>query len=138
MKKLITALALAIAFASANAWAHTSSPMCWDRTDKLIVEMKKLELTNDQLKDVFAFQADHRKYMRAVHRRGEGCHKHEIAEVDFEKRSIGVLTDQQFEKLQGRKRTEAETLRYENYVLKKEIAALQKQLDELRAALAKR
>lgn len=137
MKKLIAALVVAVAFVSSDAWAHASA-MCWDRTDKLIVKMKKVDLTTEQLQDVFTYQSEHRAYMRAVHRRGEGCHKHEIAELDFEKKAIGVLNDEQFEELQGRERSEAETLRYENYVLRKEVEALQKQLDELRALLAER
>lgn len=113
-----------------------TSPYCWDKTDRLIVQLKKLDLNTEQLQDVFEFQKQHRDLMSACHEDGRGCGVHERAEVDFEKKSIGVLNDEQFKKHTGRKRTEAETLRYENHLLKKELAELKQQLAALQLQLA--
>lgn len=112
------------------------SAFCWDNTDELIVKLKKLELTTEQLKDVFQYQQKHRDLVTASHQDGRGCRHHETMEVDFQKASIGVLTNEQFKNLQGRERTETEGLRYDNYLLKKEIERLHKELVSIRAELA--
>jgi len=113
-----------------------TAPFCWDKTDRLVVQLEKLDLTTEQLQDIFAFQEQHRDLMAACHEDGRGCGVHERAEVEFQKKSIGVLDDEQFEEHTGRKRTEAETLRYENHLLKKEIEALRAELAELKVQLA--
>lgn len=131
-KKLFALCALVLFVGVAGVSALEPAPFCYDNTDKLIVKLKKLDLTTDQLKDVFAYQASHREFMSACHKEGRGCRAHEHAEVDFEKNSIGVLTDEQFKKFKGRTRNESEQLRYENYLLKKEIARLKAQLESLK------
>ena len=108
---------------------------CYDNTDRLLVKLKKVDLTTEQLQDVFKYQKEHRDLIAASHHDGRGCAVHEHAEVDFEKRSIGVLTDEQFQEFTGRARTEAESLRYENYMLKKELERMKLELAELQAAL---
>ena len=113
-----------------------ASPYCWDKTDRLIVKLKQLDLTTEQLQDVFEFQKQHRDLMAACHEDGRGCSAHEKAEAVFQKKSIGVLDEKQFEKHVGRKRTEAETLRYENHLLKKELAALKAELAAIKLQLA--
>ncbi|MCB9898871.1 MAG: hypothetical protein H6825_12775 [Planctomycetes bacterium] len=117
-------------------------PFCYDQTDKLIVKLKKVDLTTEQLKDVFQYQKEQRALIAACHEDGRGCAVHEKAELDFQKRSIGVLTDDQFQKFAGRERTEEEQLRYDNYLLKKEVerlnaelAAMKQQMAEIKAAL---
>ena len=93
MKKLLAVCACLLVFSAVRATATT--PFCWDNTDKLIVKLKTLDLTTEQLKDVFAYQAEHRELMAASHEDGRGCRVHENHEVVFEKMSIGVLTDEQ-------------------------------------------
>ena len=134
MKKLLAVCACLLVVGVTQVSATT--PFCWDNTDKLIVKLKKLDLTTDQLKDVFAYQAEHRELMAASHEDGRGCRVHEDHEVVFQKRSIGVLTDEQFSKLKGRARNETETLRYESYLLEKEVARMEKELAALRKQLA--
>ena len=70
-----------------------SSPYCWDKTDRLIVQLKKLDLNTEQLQDVFEFQKQHRDLMAACHEDGRGCGVHERAEVDFEKKGLQVALD---------------------------------------------
>ena len=103
-----------------------ASAFCYDKTDNLIVKLKKLNLNTEQLKDIFEYQQDHKDLIVQSHSDGRGCRYHEKMEVEFEKASIGVLTDEQFEKYAGRERTETEALRYENYLLKKELARLER------------
>jgi len=134
MKKLLAVCACLLVFGAVRVSATT--PFCWDNTDKLIVKLKTLDLTTEQLKDVFAYQAEHRELMAASHRDGRGCGVHENHEVVFEKMSIGVLTDEQFQKLEGRARNETETLRYENYLLEKEVQRMEKELAALKKQLA--
>ena len=70
--------------------------------------------------------------IKRAHSEDLGCRFHEDHTVDFQKSAFGVLTDEQFQKLNGRKRTEAEQLRFENYLLKKELEALKRELAELK------
>lgn len=113
-----------------------ATTFCWDNTDTLIVKLKKLELTTEQLDDVFAYQREHRDLIASSHRDGRGCRFHENHEVEFEKASIGVLDDSQFQKLKGRQRNETEGLRYDKYLLTNQIEQLKAQLDAVRAQLA--
>jgi hypothetical protein len=133
MKKLLAVFAcvlvLGVSQASANA------PFCHDNTDKLIVQLKKVDLTTEQLKDVFVFQKQHREFVAQSHTDGRGCSAHERMEVTFERQSIGVLTDEQFKKYKGRVRNENEGLRYENYLLKKEVQRMKKEMEALKAEM---
>ncbi len=131
LKRLIVVAAVFVVLGAPKAEAF-----CWDHTDRLIVELKELDLNTEQLKDIFKYQTDHRNLISQAHKDGRGCRFHENAEVNFEKASIGVLTDEQFKKLKGRERNETESLRFDNYVLKKEIARLKKEIEALRAKLA--
>jgi uncharacterized protein involved in exopolysaccharide biosynthesis len=110
---------------------------CWDNTDDVIVKLKKLELSTEQLKEVFAFQKEHQEVVVRAHREGLGCRYHENHEAVFEKNAIGVLNDAQFEQHTGRARTEVESLQYQNRQLMKEIARLKAELKKLEAELAK-
>ncbi len=133
MKKILAVLACVFVLGASNASAL--SPFCWDNTDKLLVKLKKVNLTTEQLKDVFAYQSEHRDLMARSHTEGLGCRVHENHEVMFEKQSIGVLTDKQFKSFKGRVRNEAEGLRYENYLLEKELQRMKKELEALTAQL---
>jgi hypothetical protein len=115
--------------------ANQASAFCWDNTDELIVKLKRLNLSTEQLKDVFQYQEQHRDLITSSHQDGSGCRHHEAMEVNFQKHSIGVLTNEQFEKLQGRERNETEGLRYDNYLLKKEVARLKKELQALKVEM---
>ncbi|RKY20188.1 MAG: hypothetical protein DRQ55_08535 [Planctomycetota bacterium] len=127
---------LAVAVFALVLGANQASAFCWDNTDELIVKLKRLQLNTEQLKDVFQYQQQHRELITSSHEDGLGCRHHEAMELNFEKASIGVLTDAQFKQLQGRERTEDEILRYDNYLLKKEVARLKKELLALKAELA--
>jgi hypothetical protein len=136
MSKKLMALATAtLLFGLAHA-ADAAAPFCWDQTDQFIKQLKKVDLTVAQLQDVFEYQAEHRQVMQVAHAEGLGCRHHEDHELDFQKSSIGVLTDEQFKEFTGRERTEIETLRRENYLLKKELEALKRELAALRAEAA--
>ena len=135
MKKLIALATVALLFGMAHV-ADAAAPFCWDKTDQFIVKVKQVKLTNDQLQDIFAYQAEHLEVMQTAHAEGLGCRHHESHEVEFEKSSIGVLTDEQFKQFTGRVRTEVEGLRRENYLLEKELAALKRELAALRAEIA--
>ena len=111
---------------------------CWDNTDEMVVKLKKLDLTTQQLKDVFAYQKEHKEVVDRAHREGLGCRYHENHDAVFEKKAIGVLNDGQFKKYTGRERTEVESLEHENYLLKKRIEELEKRIRELEAALKAR
>jgi hypothetical protein len=134
-RKLIAVAAVALLFVLSHV-AEAAAPFCWDQTDQMIVKLKKVKLTNVQLQDVFAYQVEHRAVMKAAHTEGLGCRHHEAHEVEFQKSAIGVLDDEQFKTFTGRVRTEAEALRYENYLLKKELEALKRELAALRAEMA--
>ena len=127
---------LAVAVFALVLGANQASAFCWDNTDELIVKLKRLQLNTEQLKDVFQYQQQHRDLITSSHTDGRGCRHHEAMEVQFQKASIGVLTDAQFQQLQGRERNETETLRYDNYLLKKELARLKKELEALKAEFA--
>ena len=129
MKKLVT---LGVCLA-AIAIAAPSAKACYDNTDKFITQLKKLDLTTEQLKDIFQFQKEHRALITTSHSEGKGCRVHEQHEVVFQTLAIGVLDDEQFQKQTGRERTELESLKYENYLLKKEIARLKMEIERLKA-----
>lgn len=137
MKTLIAlgALSLALAFGTADA-ATTPGPFCWDKTDKVIIQLKKVDLTNDQLRQLIVYQKEHRAVIKDAHSNGHTCRMHEDHHVEFERSAFGVLSDEQFEKAKGRARTEVESLRHENYELQQELAAMRKELAALRAELA--
>jgi hypothetical protein len=133
MKPIVAAGAFLLVLGS----LATEARACWDNTDQVIAKLKRLELSTDQLKDVFAFQKEHREVVERAHLEGLGCRYHENHHVVFEKKAIGVLDDGQFKRHTGRDRTEVESLEHENYLLKKRIAELEKRLKELEARLAK-
>jgi hypothetical protein len=108
---------------------------CWDNTDRVILQLKKLDLSTEQLKEIFALQKEHRAVITRAHEEDLGCRYHEDHEAVFQKKAIGVLTDTQFKKQTGRERNEVEALTYENYKLRKEIARLKAELEKLCAEL---
>ena len=116
--------------------AHDASA-CWDNSDGVIASLKKLDLTTDQLKDVFKFQKEHRDVIVRAHKEGLGCRYHENHDVVFEKKAIGVLTNVQFKKHTGRTRTKVESLEHDNWELRKKIERLEKKLKELQKKLEK-
>ncbi len=127
------ALALTVGLVATDATA------CWDNSDQMILKLKKLRLNTEQLKDVFAYRAEHKAVVARAHKESLGCRYHENHDAVFEKAAIGVLTDEQFKKHTGRVRTRVESLEHENYTLRKKIerlekllAEMQKQLDELK------
>jgi hypothetical protein len=107
---------------------------CRDQTEQVIKKLKKIDVTMNQMKDVFELQKKQRGEITKAHTEGLGCKYHEDKEVDFEKAAFGVLDDAQFEKLMGRERNEIERLRHDNYTLVKEIEKLKAELEALRAA----
>ena len=122
-------LSLSVAFLASEASA------CWDNSDGLILKLKKLDLNTEQLKDVFAFQNEHRAVVKRAHRERLGCRYHENHDAVFQKKAIGVLTNGQFKKYTGRVRTKVETLEHENWRLKKEIAKLRALIEKLQKQL---
>ena len=70
MKKLLAVFACVLVLGVSQASA--SAPFCHDNTDKLIVQLKKVDLTTEQLKDVFVFQKQHREFVAQSHTDGRG------------------------------------------------------------------
>ena len=131
MSKRITVLALFLGLAAPAALA------CWDNSDLFVAKLKKASLTTEQLKEIFQLQKDHRAVVVRAHKEGLGCKYHENHELlVFEKQAVGVLNDEQFKKVQGRKRSKVESLTYENVQLKKRIAKMEKDLAELKKLIA--
>jgi len=128
-KVILCALLVALAAPAALA--------CWDNSDRFIVSLKKLDLSTDQLKDIFAYQKEHRGVVARAHSEGLGCRYHENHDAVFEKQAVGVLTNAQFKTHTGRQRTQVESLTYENRLLKKEIVRLEALIKALQAQLAK-
>lgn len=133
MLKRIAGLALFVGIVAPAAVA------CWDNTDLFVTKLKKVNLTTEQMKELFDLQKQHRVVVKRAHKEGLGCKYHENHEkLVFEKQAVGVLNDEQFKKVQGRKRTKVESLTFENKQLKKKLAALEKRLAALEKALAKK
>src|SRR5262245_25709661 len=133
MRSTLIALA-ACAFAFA---AEPAAKACDDNTDTTVAKLQKLDLTTNQLKAIFAYQAEHKAFIAKSHKEGLGCLAHEKHQADFEKSAFGVLDDSQFQKFTGRKRTEAESLRYDNYILRQEIERLKAELESLKKDVKK-
>ncbi len=110
---------------------------CWDNTDEFVIKLKKVKLSTQQLKEIFAIQKQHKAVVVRAHKEGLGCRYHENHEAVFQKQAVGVLTDAQFKTAVGRKRTKVESLTYENVQLKKRLAAMEKRIALLMAALKK-
>jgi len=121
--------ALVIAVLSPAAYA------CWDNSDMFVAKLKKVNLTTEQLKEVFELQKQHKAVVVRAHKEGLGCRYHENHDKVFEKQAVGILNDDQFKKAIGRKRTKVESLTYENKVLKKKLAEMEKRLARLEAAI---
>ena len=131
MSKRIAVLALFIGLATPAALA------CWDNSDLFVAKLKKTSLTTEQLKEIFQLQKDHKAVVVRAHKEGLGCKYHENHEkLVFEKQAVGVLNDEQFKKVEGRKRTKVESLTYENVQLKKKLAKLERELAELKKLIA--
>jgi hypothetical protein len=99
-------------------------------------KLKKVELTTVQLKEIFKLRNDHKAVVVRAHKEGLGCRYHENHEAVFEKQAVGVLNDEQFKKVEGRKRTKVESLTYENVQLKKKLAKLERELAQLKKLIA--
>ena len=127
----LVAVALVIGLVAPTALA------CWDNTDAVVVKLKKMKLTTEQLKDIFVYVEQHREVVKRAHSEGLGCRYHENHDAVFEKQAVGVLTDSQFRQYTGRTRTKIETLTHENRLLKKKVARLEKRVKALEAALKK-
>ena len=127
----LVTVALVVGLIAPNAFA------CWDNSDAIVVKLKKLKLSTEQLKDVFAYQKAHRDVVVRAHKEGLGCRYHENHDAVFEKQAVGVLTDSQFRHYTGRARSKIETLTFENRVLKKKVAKLEKRIKALESALKK-
>jgi hypothetical protein len=109
---------------------------CHDRTDKTVVQLRQADLTTEQLKAIFEYQKEHKDLITKSHQEGLGCSVHENHQAVFEKAAFGVLKDEQFKKVVGRERTEAEALRYENYLLKQEVTRLKAEIEAKAKAAA--
>lgn len=125
---LVTLAAAAIAFAAAAPIARA----CDDNSDQVVQRLKKVDLSTEQLKQVFAYQTEHKAFISKSHRDGLGCASHESHVAVFEKSAVGILSDAQFKTYSGRERNENETLRYQNYILKQEIDKLKKEIESLK------
>ncbi len=128
---LLSAFVLALGVVASNAVA------CWDNSDRIILQLKKLNLSTEQIKDVFLYQKEHKDVVVRAHKEGLGCRYHENHDAVFERKAVGVLTGVQFKKHTGRERTKIESLQYDNRLLKKEIAKLKEMIKTLEAELAK-
>ena len=93
---------LLLALAAFTLVLTPDASACWDKTDKLIQELKQLDLDTEQLKDIFEYQREHRLLIAQAHQEGLGCSFHEGKTVDFQKSAIGVLDDAQFKSYTGR------------------------------------
>ena len=51
---LLSAFVLALGVVASNAVA------CWDNSDRIILQLKKLNLSTEQIKDVFLYQKEHK------------------------------------------------------------------------------
>lgn len=109
-----------------------SALACFDNSDQVVQRLKKLDLSTDQLKAIFAYQTEHRAVIQQSHRDGSGCLTHERHDSVFEKQAFGVLTDSQFKNQTGRVRSDDESLRYQNYLLKIEIDRLKAEIADLK------
>ena len=128
---LVCACAIAVGFVAQDASA------CWDNSDRIILQLKKLDLNTEQLKEVFVFQKEHRDVIKRAHAESLGCRYHENHDAVFQKKAIGILTDAQFKKHTGRDRTKVESLQFKNRQLQKEIVRLKALLKRLEAELAR-
>ncbi|MHC4955208.1 MAG: hypothetical protein ACYTGZ_15245 [Planctomycetota bacterium] len=125
----VVAIALVIGIAAPTALA------CWDNSDLFVTKLQKAKLTTEQLKEIFELKKEHKAVVVRAHKEGLGCRYHENHEAVFEKQAVGVLTDEQFKKVVGRKRSKVESLTYENKMLKKKLAAMEKRLAALEKLL---
>jgi len=132
MRNRVLGLAVAVLVAGFVAPAAYA---CWDNSDLFVAKLKKVNLTTDQLKELFELKKQHKAVVVRAHKESLGCRYHENHERVFEKQAVGVLNDEQFKKAVGRKRTKVESLTYENKVLKKKLAEMEKRLARLEAAL---
>lgn len=132
MRAIVTFAMAAVALVA----AAPSLTACYDNTDQMVVRLRKLDLSTDQMKSVFAFQNEHRDFVKKSHSDRAGCLAHERHDLVFEKQAIGVLTDAQFKTYTGRVRSESETLTYQNYLLKTEIERLKAEIAALKAQAA--
>ena len=116
--------------------AAPSALACYDNSDEIMVRLQELDMSRDLLDRVFAMKEAQQGFIRSCHAEHRGCKPHEDAETAFEATAIGYLGDAQFQTYTGRERTETESLRHENLLLQVRIEQLEKELAELRAAIA--
>lgn len=128
IRKLAPLAAVAFLFVASAPAARA----CDDNSDTVVAKLQKLDLTTEQLNQIFAYRKEHKDLIVKSHRDGSGCLVHERNGVVFEKQAVGILNDAQFKKYAGRERNETESLRYQNYLLKAEIEKLKKELELLK------
>jgi hypothetical protein len=93
-------------------------------------KLNQLTLTSAQQSAILTYEQTFRKNWSATHAR-EGCRSHEAHAQEFIAAASGVLTDSQFEKFRGRKRTDAEKLSYKTWKASEDVRNLIKVAEAL-------
>ena len=135
------ALILAIAFMGSLALTNVAMACHSNYFDSMFVKLQNMrkgnEFTTEQVTALWDLTGKFKDVQKLYNRQGKPSRALDPHVDDFVAAAAGVLDSDQFQKITGKKKTEAQELRYEVNQLKKELAAIKAMLRDLKASMKK-
>lgn len=125
--KVLSVLAVFLIATSTSAFACHS-----DYFDEIFAKIQKQQLGKAQIAAIWELKAQFNNAKNLDHQHGKGCTAHDQHVPTFIASAAGVLSDEQFQAVTGKEKTEVQKLRYEIFQLKQEIAELKALVAELK------
>jgi len=124
--KILSVLAVGLIATSSAALACHS-----DYFDEIFAKIQKQQLDKAQIAAIWELKAQFNQAKSLDHKHSAACN-HDQHVPTFIASAAGVLSDEQFQAVTGKEKTEVQKLRYEVFQLKQEIAELRALLAELK------
>jgi len=125
--KILSVLAVFLIATSSSAFACHS-----DYFDEIFAKIQKQQLDKSQIAAIWELKTQFNSAKSLDHQHGKGCAAHDQHVPNFVASAAGVLSDEQFQAVTGKEKTEVQKLRYEVFTLKQEIAELRALVAELK------
>ena len=130
MRKSTKILSLVAVFVIASSSAVMACHS--DYFDEIFAKLKSQKLDKAQLAAIWKMRDQFNHSKSLDHKHGKGCSAHDSHVPQFIASAAGVLTDEQFQAVTGKEKTETQKLRYEIFQLKQEIAEIKAMIAELK------
>ena len=125
--KILSLIAAFMIVAAGSAFACHS-----DYFDEIFAKVSQQSLSKAQLAAIWKMRDQFNLAKSQDHTTGKSCAAHDSHVPEFIASAAGVLSDEQFQAVTGKEKTETQKLRYEIFQLKQEIAELRAMIAELK------